>query len=290
MKRFTESRQRTFQNVIAVIFLMTISLQSASQRIQLSDDAEIHVLTCGPYQGELYSAFGHSAVRVSDPKSGLDWLYNYGIFSFNQPNFYLNFARGYLNYRLAVMDYEGFRDYYIHENRFIHEQILNLNKEQKQQYFDFLEWNAKPENQFYYYDYFYDNCATRIRDGLKLTFGDQIEFDGSYVTTDYTIRELTDLYLAYHPWGDLGIDLCLGLPMDVKATPEMYMFLPDYIENGFNNAFIKTDSGLVPLVEKTLITYESKPENIEESGFTPLAVFSLLLIIGIALTYYGWMN
>ena len=290
MKRFTESKQSAFQYVIAVIFLMTISLQSASQRIQLSDDAEIHVLTCGPYQGELYSAFGHSAVRVSDPKSGLDWLYNYGIFSFNQPNFYLNFARGYLNYRLAVMDYEGFRDYYIHENRFIHEQILNLNKEQKQQYFDFLEWNAKPENQFYYYDYFYDNCATRIRDGLKLTFGDQIEFDGSYVTTDYTIRELTDLYLAYQPWGDLGIDLCLGLPMDVKATPEMYMFLPDYIENGFNNAFIKTDSGLVPLVEKTLITYESKPENIEESVFTPLAVFSLLLIIGIALTYYGWMN
>lgn len=283
---FTNTQCRLFLTVAFV--LVSLAFNSAAQSIKLSEEAQIHVLTCGPFQGELYSAFGHTAVRVTDPETGIDWLYNYGVFDFNQPNFYLNFARGFLNYKLAVMDYESFRDYYIYNNRYIHEQVLNFNQKQKQQYFDFLEWNAKPENQFYYYDYFYDNCATRVRDGLKKIFGDQIEFDGSYIETDYTIRELTDIYLENQPWGDLGIDICLGLPMDIQASPEMYMFLPDYIESAFNNATIKTDSGAVSLVRNTIITYEPQSQEIEESIFTPLSVFSLLLIIGLALSYYGW--
>lgn len=106
---------------------------------KLSENAEIYVLTLGPYQGELYSAFGHSAIRVVDTTEGLDDIYNWGVFDFDQPNFYLNFARGYLYYKLGVHDYERFRDYYIYHNRFIHAQKLNLNKAQKQKLFDYLQ-------------------------------------------------------------------------------------------------------------------------------------------------------
>ncbi|QSE99346.1 DUF4105 domain-containing protein [Fulvivirga lutea] len=275
-------------HTLILVTLCLFSFIGNGQGFKLSEEAEIHVLTCGPYQGELYSAFGHSAIRVHDPKRGLDWLYNYGVFDFNQPNFYLNFARGYLNYKLAVMDYSRFRDYYIYQNRYIHEQVLNLNQEQKQAFFDFLQWNAQPENQYYYYDYFYDNCATRVRDALKTTFGEKVTFDGSYINTDYTIRELTDLYLTYQPWGDLGIDICLGLPMDKKATPEMYMFLPDYIESAFNNATIESDSGKLPLVKETIVTYESKPETFEISFFNPLNVFSILFGAILLTTVLGW--
>lgn len=264
-----------------------MALISSAQSIQLSERAEIHILTCGPFQGELYSAFGHSAIRVYDPENEIDWLYNYGVFDFNQPNFYLNFARGYLNYKLAVMDYQRFRDYYIYYNRYIHEQVLNFNADQKQKFFEFLEWNALPENQFYYYDYFYDNCATRVRDALVTTFGDSIKFDGSYIETDYTIRELTDLYLEYQPWGDLGIDICLGLPMDKQASPWMYMFLPDYIESAFNHASIVTDSSSIPLIKKTISTYESKPQEIGNSLFSPWNVFYALLLIGVVITVFG---
>lgn len=271
--------------IIITAFNFTHELNA--QNIQLSQRAEIHILTCGPFQGELYSAFGHSAIRVHDPVNQLDLLYNYGVFDFDQPNFYLNFARGNLNYKLAVMDYKRFRDYYIYYNRYIHEQVLNLNLEQKQKLFDFLEWNMKPENQYYLYDYFYDNCATRVRDALITTFGDDISFDGSYIETDYTIRDLTDVYLSQQPWGDLGIDICLGLPMDKKATPFMYMFLPDYIESGFNNATIKNDSTTEPLVKFTKKTYESRPEPAQSQLFTPLVVFGLLLILGIAISYLG---
>jgi hypothetical protein len=276
-------------------FLITLSLfclfglfAEVKAEIILSDKAQIHILTCGPFQGELYSAFGHSAIRVYDPVNQLDLLYNYGVFDFDQPNFYLNFARGNLNYKLAVMDYARFRDYYIYYNRFIHEQVLNFNQGQKQQLFEFLEWNNKTENQYYRYDYFYDNCATRVRDALVKTFGDQISFDGSYVKTEYSIRDLTDIYLKKQPWGDLGIDICLGLPMDKTASPWMYMFLPDYIESGFDHAVIKTDSLIVPLVKNTIITYQSRPTEENSSLFSPYFVFSILLIFGIILTYIGF--
>ncbi|HNP17923.1 MAG TPA: DUF4105 domain-containing protein [Fulvivirga sp.] len=271
-----------------VVFCLSFLLNKLYAQITLSPQAEIHVLTCGPYQGELYSAFGHSAIRVHDPINQLDLLYNYGVFDFNQPNFYLNFTRGNLNYKLAVMDYPRFRDYYIYYNRYIHEQVLNLNQGQKQKLFEFLQWNMLPENQYYRYDYFYDNCATRVRDALISTFGDSIHFDGSYIKTDYTIRDLTEIYLQDQRWGDLGIDICLGLPMDKKATPFMYMFLPDYIESGFNHATLANDSTTVPLVKNTIITYESKPEANSDSLPSPLKTFSVLLLLGIVLTFIGW--
>lgn len=273
------------KQTLVILFILTTLIFDSLAQFQLSERAEIHVITAGPYQPELYSAFGHSAIRVNDPARGIDLLYNYGIFDFDQPNFYLNFARGFLHYKLGVSSYTDFRDYYIYYNRFLHEQVLNLTPAQKQELFDFLQWNALPENQFYFYDYFYDNCATRVRDALKTTFGTQIRFDGSYIDTKYTIRDLTDIYLQEQPWGDLGIDLGLGLPIDKVATPEEYMFLPDYIEAAFNHAYIMHDGKEVPLVKETLITYSSQPEPDTSSVITPVIAFSILLLIGIIITW-----
>ncbi len=259
----------------------------SSAQWQLSPKAQIHVVSCGPYQGELYSAFGHSAIRVYDPVNGIDFLYNYGVFDYDQPNFYLNFARGFLNYQLNISTYNQFRAYYIQQDRFIHEQVLNLRLTEKQELFDFLQWNAKPEHKFYSYDYFYDNCATRIRDALVNVFGDQLVFEGDYITSDYTIRDLCDIYLQYQPWGDLGIDLCLGLPMDKKATPYEYMFLPDYLESGLNHAYIFRNGQKVPLVEKTIETYQSLNSSKPYTFFTPLVMTSLLLVLGLLITYWS---
>ncbi|NBP70477.1 MAG: DUF4105 domain-containing protein, partial [Cytophagia bacterium] len=94
-----------------LLFCLLVSLSGLAQN-KLSENAEIYVLTLGPYQGELYSAFGHSAIRVVDTTEGLDDVYNWGVFDFDQPNFYLNFARGYLYYKLGVHPYDRFRDYY----------------------------------------------------------------------------------------------------------------------------------------------------------------------------------
>ena len=254
-------------------------------QVQLSDRAEISVLTLGPWQGEVFTAFGHSAFRVYDPVRRIDAAYNYGVFDFDQPNFYLNFARGNNMYMLGVMSYPHFEYAYMSDNRYIHEQILNLRPDQKQRLFDFLQWNARPENREYLYDYFYDNCATKIPEVMLKVFGDSVEFNGSYIKTRYSFRDLTDIYLEQQPWGDLGIDIGLGLPTDKIATPYEYMFLPDYVESGFANATILANGEREPLVKKTNIIYESHPEENATGLFTPLIVFTMFLLVTMMISY-----
>jgi hypothetical protein len=271
-----------------ILSLLWVSVTGFAQNAApLSSQANISVITCGPYQGELYSAFGHSAFRVHDPTTGLDKAYNYGIFDFDQPNFYLNFTRGHLLYQLGTHSYQQFQEYYIYHNRYIHEQELNLAPHQKQRLYDYLEWNAQPENEKYYYDYFYNNCATKIRDVVATVFGDSVKFDGSYVTTNYTIRELTDLYLTdTQPWGDLGIDICLGLPMDKKVTPYEYMFLPDYVESGFDHATIRQGDAVVPIVKAKNDIYQARKELPGRGFFHPLFLFLTIAVLVIGLSVY----
>lgn len=268
---------------ILFLLLMSLSLGGFAQN-PLSDSAQISVLTLGPYQGELYSAFGHSAIRVYDPQSGTDLAFNYGVFDFDQPNFYLNFTRGHLLYKLGVYPYDLFRDHYIERNRYVHEQVLNLTQEQKQKVFDYLFWNAQPENVNYLYDYFYNNCATKVRDVFVSVFGDSIKFDGTYATPGYTVRDLTHSYLSQQPWGELGIEICLGQPMDKTLTPYEYMFMPDYVESGFNHATLNG----TPIVRKTVSVYESTPQAVSFSIFHPWIVFGLLLLIVVVLTIRDW--
>jgi hypothetical protein len=268
------------------LFLSSVFSGSLFAQLTLSSQAEISVITCGPGQTELYSAFGHSAFRVYDPLNQVDAAFNYGVFDFNQPNFYLNFARGRNDYRLAVQDYKRFEYAYIYYNRYVHEQVLDLTPAQKQKLFDYLQWNAQPENQVYRYDYFYDNCATKLPEIILKVFGDSIKFDGAYIKTNYSIRELTDLYLKWQPWGDLGIDICLGLPMDKKASPYEYMFLPDYVESGFDNAYINGK----PLVKEKRIIYESLPENFSNGIFQPRYVFSFAALLVLIISYFELRN
>ncbi len=270
-------------NKVLFIALLLFSKLVHTQTL-LSPQAELSIITCGPYQGELYSAFGHSAIRVVDPILGFDIAYNYGVFDFNQPNFYLNFTRGYLYYKLGVYSYPDFRDFYISYNRYVHEQILDIDSVQKQKIFSYLENNALPQNQTYRYDYFYNNCASKVRDVFAEVFKDQIKFDGSFIKTDYTIRDLTHNYLTQQPWGSLGIDICLGLPMDKKASPYEYMFLPDYIESSFDHTTLNGN----PMVKQKVAVYESVPEKTPFHWYHPWIVFGLLLMSVSFLSYRDW--
>jgi len=263
--------------------LMLVS-QLAHTQTLLSSQAKISIITCGPYQDELYSAFGHSAIRVADPVLGFDIAYNYGVFDFNQPNFYLNFTRGFLYYKLGVYSYPDFRDYYISYDRYVHEQILNLDSLEKQKIFSYLENNSLPKNQTYRYDYFYNNCSSKVRDVFAEVFRDQIRFDGSFIKTDYTIRDLTHNYLTQQPWGSLGIDICLGLPMDKKASAYEYMFLPDYVESSFDHTTLNGS----PIVKEKIVVYQSTPQKTPFHWYHPWIVFGLLLLATSLLSYRDW--
>lgn len=276
------------RTLILFLCLLFGSLSGLQAQWQLSEEGEIHIVTCGPYQGELYSAFGHSAIRVVDPQRRIDVIYNYGVFDFNQPNFYLNFTRGHLLYKLAVSSYQGFVDYYISEDRFVHEQVLDLNQQQKQAVFNFLQWNALPENSDYLYDYFYDNCATRVRDVFTELLGDSLMLDSTYAEEGFTIRQLCDMYLTQQPWGDLGIDLCLGLPMDKQMTTMEYMFLPDYLESGFAVAQVNNGGQWKPLVKERITTYVPEGQVANVPLWRPATALWSLLLLTVLMTYMGY--
>lgn len=267
------------------VFLMLIG--PVSVRAQLSAQARISVITCGPDTRELYAAFGHSAIRVYDPVNGLDEAFNYGVFNFNQPNFYLNFAKGFLYYKLGVYAYPDFENYYLRNDRYVHEQVLALSPEQKDKIFQFLVWNARPENQNYRYRYYQNNCATKIRDVLESQLGAAVRWDSSFLQTGDSFRQKTNEYLHHLPWGDLGIDICLGSPIDRNMFAREYMFLPDYVEQFVDHARIKSDSGWVALVADKRVL--ERPAIQSGVMFVhPWLAFSFFLATIGLVTVYDW--
>jgi hypothetical protein len=265
---------------LLVFFSLGVLLNAeARQGIKLSEESEIIIMTMGPYQPELYSVFGHSAIRVVDPARRLDWVYNYGVFDFEQENFFLNFAQGLLIYQLGMADYERFRDYYISQNRFIKEQYLDLTLEERQALFDFLQWNYQPENREYLYNYVYDNCASKIRDVVNDQFSGRISFQDDYKENGLTIRGLMHKYLGEQPWGEWIIDIGLGQQIDREASAWEYMFLPDYIFEAFSSATINSNGDQRPLVKHTEIVFMPVPEEIPPARFTPFNFFVVLFLV-----------
>src|SRR5690606_28776993 len=173
---------------------------------------------CG--QGEdLYTTFGHSAFRVTDPGLGIDVVYNYGTFEFDPPMFYVDFARGKLLYSLSRAHFRDFLLEYEIQNRWVKEQILDLTPKQVNELFRFLETNYLPENRDYKYDFLFDNCATKIPAVLKNVFKEDLVFSEDYLSDHYTFRELIHQNLITNSWSSFGIDLALGSVIEIEATP-----------------------------------------------------------------------
>ncbi len=247
---------------------------------QLSDESKIGILTIGPYQPELYSAFGHSAIRVVDPVNRIDWIFHYGVFDFNQKNFYTNFALGHMIYKIGSAKYAPYLAYYLEEDRHLRMQYLNLNLTEKQALFNSLLHNYRPENRNYLYNYVFDNCATRIRDVIGHATPAGIDLNESYVEKGKTIRDLMDDYLSEQPWGDFLIDLGLGMQIDREATSLEYMFLPDYIFRAFDGAeIIKPDGENRSLVAETVVINQPAPKTSDTGFLTPFNFFTLLFFV-----------
>lgn len=211
--------------------------------------------------------------------------YNYGIFDFDQPDFYFNFSKGHMVYKLGTVEFSRFLFQYTYYGRSVQEQVLHLTHAQKQAVFRFLQINSLPENRAYYYDYFFDNCATRPRDVFMHVLGDSLQFDYAYADTlHYTIRGLTDRYMEdqdQFAWGDLGIDLGLGARIDRLATPFEYMYQPEFLALAFEGATIlQPDGSRRPFVAASHILYQGK-SSLEEASifFTPKLVFWILLAL-----------
>ena len=262
----------------------TSSLAQSPNR--LSPQSRISLLTIAPGT-ELYNTFGHSAIRVVDPLYQMDDIYNYGTFNFDEPGFYVKFTQGQLNYYLSAYDYRFAEGVYRDEKRYIIEQNLNLTGEMKDQVFLFLRRNYQPANRFYRYDFFFDNCATRIRDVFEITLGDKLSLSYNQ-TRQLTFRDYIDIYLANLPFSDYGIDLALGADTDRIATPREAVFLPDFLYESFDNATIVIDGDTLPFVAQrdTLLWFD--PVEGQSATRWPTIILWSILLLAIAATVYQW--
>jgi hypothetical protein len=248
---------------------------------------EVSLLTADPGT-ELYSSFGHSAIRLREiGPDGRDLVFNFGTFDFDTPNFYGKFATGKLNYMLSVVPYDRFIIEYDYYKRGLREQVLDLNQEQKDFLLQHLDAQYAPERRFYKYDFFYNNCATKIRDAFDIAMGEQLVWSDS-VAEEKTFRNLIDEFVLPLPWADFGIDLALGAVIDRPATELEKQFLPTYMEQAFANATILENGVSRPLVKQSRVLLEYPKEEAQQSLLNPTVIFWFLVVLFAALTLYGF--
>jgi len=243
-----------------------------AQTPQLSEKAQISVLTCGAGE-ELYTAFGHTAFRVQDAVLGIDVVYNYGTFDFNKPNFFLNFAKGKLIYSLSRRRFDTFLFEYENEKRWVKEQLLQLTTSETNALFRFLENNYKAENRDYLYDPLFNNCSTITADILKDIFGSSLSFNDDTVSDLLSFRSLVHQHINTNSWGAFGIDIAFGGITDQTATIRERMFLPYQAMQQLRHT---TKNG-TPLVkrERTVLNY---PKSSLKNSFFPSPFFWFLLL------------
>ena len=191
----------------------------------LSPQATVSVLTCAPGT-ETYALFGHSALRVTDPLRGFDRVYNYGTFDFATPHFYWRFMRGDLQYFLSVNSFAAFLTAYQQENRVVSEQVLALQPQESQRLYTYLETTLHSSARFYRYQFFADNCTTRLWRDIHASVETPLQVDSTYALPARSYRQLLAPYLAPAPWVNLGMNLGLGWPADRATTFRQQVFLP----------------------------------------------------------------
>jgi len=236
------------------------------------------LLTCTP-GAELYSVFGHNALRIIDSTAGTDIVYNYGTFDFDDPDFYTKFVRGKLLYFLSQQSFQNFKYEYEYFKRGIVEQVLNFDCNEKKKIQEKLFDNMQERNRSYKYDFLKDNCSTRLRDIIFNSASMKSDSLRMRNLTASSYRDHLHSYLdrAKMPWTTLGIDILLGIGADLKMNTYESMFLPDYLKMEVAKSMI----GKKKLVfEENVIVPDLQPVPVSPKVFgQPLVIFSLLLII-----------
>lgn len=264
---------------IYFIIIILCSLPTVSKSLDkftLSPDSQISILTCDP-GSQIYATFGHSAIRVIDKTYPIDWVFNYGTFDFRTPNFYLKFISGKLDYELSLVLYKDFLASYQKEHRSIYEQKLSLSQEEKQNLFDGLIENYAPEHRRYRYDFFTDNCATRIDSIIQGTL------QTNWLTLlhnkeIHSYRTEINKHLTKKTWLLFGLNILLGTPTD--NFPQG-LFLPDILQDSY--ATIKHNEK--PLTEPVTTLYLAK-KRIEAELLSPQVFFYVLAFVLLLLSFF----
>ncbi len=274
------------QLLLIVCTLLAFSKLGA-QQVAIGDSAVVSLITCSPGE-EVYSKFGHTAIRIKDTSKNIDIIFNYGIFSFETEDFYYKFIKGETDYQLGIYETSFFLPEYAERNSMVWEQVLNLNSLEKKNLLATLMENYQPKNRIYRYNFVFDNCSTRPRDKITSSVNGYIRCHQTSEPT--TFRRWIGDYVGTDTWLKFGIDLIFGIDADAVASQKYSQFLPEVLMSDFQEAEIVSLDGKVrKLVEKSATVLVDKKSIDANTSFfdfllKPLTVSLFLLAVGILIT------
>lgn len=242
----------------------------------VAEDSKFSVLTCSPGD-EAYSLFGHTGLRYCDKEKGIDVVFNYGYFDFDTPNFIWRFILGETDYMVGAVPYSVFCQEYMQRGSLILGDCLELTPEQEKDLFAILKENCRPDNRVYRYNYFYNNCTTKIRDKVEQVAG-PVEYNSAIPYA--TLREALNALLDKHPWYAFGINLILGSDVDRPATNRELQFIPmNYHDDIAQCCMIGEEGEKKMLLKSQYMVLPECDDTVSSSGnLTPFNVALLVLI------------
>jgi len=256
-----------------LLFFSLLSMRAASM-----DSVRISLLTCEP-GSEIYALFGHTAIRYENPAKQEDWVFNYGMFSFKDPNFIPRFVKGETDYQLGVIPFRYFEAEYGLRGSSVYQQELNLTNSEKEKLIALLSENYLPANRVYRYNYFYDNCTTRARDKIEESIEGVVVYPENENSVSY--RDILHEFTEGSEWSEFGIDLCLGSEADEPINERKQMFAPFYMLAAAREAMIHRADTIIPLVRKETKIVDAVLEDEPAFPLSPLTCSLILLAVTI---------
>lgn len=275
MKSRLKNKIKLFVPLLFIVFQLFV----IDKTLANPDSVKISLLTFGKGKS-VADVWGHTGIRVLNADKGTDLVYNYGTYDFNQPNFLLKFLRGKLKYSLSFNDFEQTIRFYTFYHRDVFEQVLNLNSEEKIKLMELLEENYLPENRYYLYDFFYDNCSTRPLSIITNSIQSKLLLSEN--KENKTFRQYLDEEIIDKPWLDFGIDLILGINADKNPERFQKSFLPLNLKSELSKSQILKDgqNESFVLMDKTIASFDHV-----QSSFPlllkPASIFTFLFVLEI---------
>ena len=242
------------------------------------DSIVVSVLTMGPGI-ELFERFGHQSIRIHDVTTGLDSAYNWGMFSFDQPHFLTRFLTGDNRYWMEGFPSLALISAYRDSGRAVWEQELSLTTTEKDSLWRYIKWNAREENKWYRYDYYRDNCGTKVRDVLNMVLGGSLERELAAHEHGVTYRSETLRLARSYPLINFGMDFVLGRPADATLSAWDEMFIPMRLQQLVRGLRVRHSDGtrgLFVMSERQLVVDQRY-----QDADTPPDYFAPALAVGV---------
>ena len=259
--------KQTLRYSFLIVILFTNHV--IGQILPLSENTEVSIITCGT-GSEIYSLFGHTAIRIKDAENQIDEVYNYGTFDFSTPNFYLKFVKGDLQYLETSCTFEEFFQEYLYEKRSVEEQVLNISTPQKQALFDYLNASLQSEERFYTYKFIDKNCTTMVINVINKILGKEIIVKTS--RSEKTYREILFPYFDGLFFEQLGTSIIFGTKVDLKGER---LFLPSELQESIKTLSYNNQ----PLCKENRKILEFNSEQAPFSWWNNYYTFSLLFVL-----------